>query len=303
MEGNFDVVSLHARGICNVVAPLGTAFTPAQAKLLRRYAPVVTLLFDGDAAGKKATREARETCRDGAMVAKVAVLPTAKDPDDFVREQGADALRSRVGAAQGILQHLIDEALDERFQHVDAHEQAARVRDVIALINSEEDPTVRRMTETYADLIAQRLGTGSFGLLKATVTRTLETSGAQGPGRADPNPPGGRVRSGSGPGRPSRPSLDATGAPNSGAENRETAPPSWVVRERRAPRSPAELAPWRVRSTAAPVEVDLENPRLLSRFPRAARGPSRRRGNDGPFRAPRTGRRQPCYKRKNRANK
>ena len=46
-----------------MVAPLGTAFTAVQAKLLRRYAPVATLLFDGDAAGKKATRDARETCR------------------------------------------------------------------------------------------------------------------------------------------------------------------------------------------------------------------------------------------------
>src|SRR5262249_22013160 len=46
VEGNFDVVSLPARGITNVVAPLGTAFTPAQAKLLRRYTPSVTVLFD-----------------------------------------------------------------------------------------------------------------------------------------------------------------------------------------------------------------------------------------------------------------
>jgi DNA primase len=136
VEGNFDVVSLHARGVSHVVAPLGTAFTPAQARLLRRYAPVVTLLFDGDAAGKKATREARETCRDGALVAKVAVLPNAKDPDDFVREKGAEALRSTVRAAQGILRHLIDEALDDRFRHVDAHEQAAPSR-VVALINEE----------------------------------------------------------------------------------------------------------------------------------------------------------------------
>ena len=115
------------------------------------------------------------------------------------------------------------------------------------------------MTETYADLIAQRLGTGSFGLLKATVARTLETSGALGPGRADRAPPGAHgAAAGPGPGRPSRPSLDATGAPNSGAENRGTAPPPGSPRSGAPSQSPAELAPWRVRSTAAPVEVDLE---------------------------------------------
>jgi DNA primase len=257
VEGNFDVVSLHARGVSHVVAPLGTAFTPAQARLLRRYAPVVTLLFDGDAAGKKATREARETCRDGALVAKVAVLPNAKDPDDFVREKGAEALRSTVRAAQGILRHLIDEALDERFRHVDAHEQAARVREVVALINDEEDPTVRRMTETYADLIAQRLGTGSFGLLKSTVARTLDTGRAGSPGRSDRTPPDGHgAQAGQGQGRPS-PNASGT-SHSSGGESREGLTRSGPSSSGAPARSPAELAPWRVRSPAEPLEVDLE---------------------------------------------
>jgi DNA primase len=250
VEGNFDVVSLHARGVCNVVAPLGTAFTPSQARLLRRYASVVTLLFDGDSAGKKAAREARETCRDGALAAKVAVLPDAKDPDDFVRERGADALRSTVRAAQGILRHLIDEALDERFRHVDAHEQAARVREVITLINSEEDPTVRRMTETYADLIAQRLGTGSFGLLKTTVTRTLEAGLEAGARRPDGTPPGGRAVPGS---EPFRSQSNNAGASRPGAE---------------------KLAPWRVRSAAEPADVDLEILGCFLDFPELLEDPA-----------------------------
>ena len=253
VEGNFDVVSLHARGIGNVVAPLGTAFTPAQAKLLRRYAPVVTLLFDGDAAGKKATREARETCRDGALVAKVALLPNAKDPDDFVRERGAEALKSAVRAAQGILQHLIEEALDERFDHVDAHERAARVREVIALINGEEDPTARGMIETYADQIAQRLGTGSFAQLKATVARALASALSAGPQRSSrPPPAGSRAEPGPGDGT-STPAAPT--APEAKAATR--APDRGPAAALRPPR-PADLAPWRVRSAAQPVEVDLE---------------------------------------------
>ena len=253
VEGNFDVVSLHARGVCNVVAPLGTAFTPAQARLLRRYAPVVTLLFDGDAAGKKATREARETCRDGALVAKVAILPNAKDPDEFVRERGPDALKNTVRAAQGILRHLIDEALDERFRHVDAHEQAARVRHVIALINGEEDPTARRMTETYADLIAQRLGTGSFGLLKTTVARSLESTPSPGQVRSARTAPEGSSRE-PGPGS-NRPAVGTPGGAPPGGESRDrgTPAPSGAPTPR-----PSDLAPWRVRSPAEPLDVDLE---------------------------------------------
>src|SRR5258706_1936989 len=176
VEGNFDVVSLHARGITNVVAPLGTAFTAVQGKLLRRYAPVVTLLFDGDAAGKKATREARETCRTSGLVAKVAVLPGAKDPDDFVRERGPDALRAALHASRGILEHLIESALDEAFARGDAHERGARVREVVQLIASEDDPTVRAMAQTHADNIAQRIGlpdAASFRLLQSAVSRAL----------------------------------------------------------------------------------------------------------------------------------
>src|SRR5262249_8709625 len=74
VEGNFDVLALYARGIRNAIAPLGTAFTTAQAKLLKRFAPSVVALFDGDAAGKKATRNARVPCREAGLSARVAVL-------------------------------------------------------------------------------------------------------------------------------------------------------------------------------------------------------------------------------------
>ncbi len=188
VEGNFDVVSLHARGISNVVAPLGTAFTGVQGKLLRRYASVVTLLFDGDAAGKKATREARETCRTSGLVAKVAILPGAKDPDDFVRERGPDALQAAVKASRGILEHLIESSLDEAFERGDAHERGARVREVVQLIASEDDPTVRAMAQTYADNIAQRLGlpdAASFRLLQSAVSRALAQASQGGSGSAE----------------------------------------------------------------------------------------------------------------------
>jgi DNA primase len=251
VEGNFDVVSLHARGICNVVAPLGTAFTPAQARLLRRYASVVTLLFDGDAAGKKATREARETCRDGDLTAKVAVLPNAKDPDDFVREQGAEQLKLRVRQAWHIRKHLIAEVFDEKFRTADAHERAARMRSVIAIVNSEADPTERKALENEVDEIVQRLGTGPYEQLKATVARELATAAAG--ARSDRTPPGGRP----GVGRTdARSSTAGTSMGRSDDEN----PAHRAAATGQTPASvrPADLAPWRVRSPAEPEDVDLE---------------------------------------------
>ncbi len=157
VEGNFDVVSLHARGFENVVAPLGTAFTVDQAKLLRRYAVRTTLLFDGDAAGRKAARAAEEPCDQAGLDVKVAVLPDRTDPDEFVRSRGEPALRHVVAQARGLFEYLIDAELDEAFSAVDTVERASRTRRVLAILERQRDPIVRGMLEAYADYAASRL--------------------------------------------------------------------------------------------------------------------------------------------------
>jgi DNA primase len=161
VEGNFDVVSLHARGIDNVIAPLGTAFTPAQAKLLKRFAPTVTILFDGDAAGKKATRAARGPCREGGLHAKVAVLPPGLDPDDLARQRGRDAIVQVVKNSRAMREYLIDDALDsDAFGGATIEEQRARLRAVAQILAEEDDPTLRAMTKLYADRLSSKLVVG-----------------------------------------------------------------------------------------------------------------------------------------------
>jgi DNA primase len=157
VEGNFDVVSLHARGVDNVVAPLGTAFTVDQAKLLHRYAVHVTLLFDGDTAGLKAARAAEEPCAQAEIDARVAVLPDRSDPDEFVRTGGASALKRIVGEARGLFEYLIDVDLDESFNAADGNEKVARLKRITALIERQRDPVRRGMLEAYADYAAGRL--------------------------------------------------------------------------------------------------------------------------------------------------
>lgn len=157
VEGNFDVVSLHARGIENVVAPLGTAFTSDQARLLRRYAPAVTLLFDGDAAGRKAARAAEGPCDEAGLDARVGLLPDRIDPDQFVRDKGETGLRHVVAQARGLFEYLIDVDLDESFNAADASERAARVKRITTLLERQKDPVRRGMLETYADYAAGRL--------------------------------------------------------------------------------------------------------------------------------------------------
>jgi DNA primase len=161
VEGNFDVVSLHAHGIGHVVAPLGTAFTPAQAKLLKRFAPTVVVLFDGDAAGRKATRASRGPCREGGLTARVASLPTGADPDELVRTGGPEALQRVLKSARGMLEHLIDDALSSSaFGGATLTEQLARIRSVATLLRDEDDPTLRMMAKSYADQLSAQLVIG-----------------------------------------------------------------------------------------------------------------------------------------------
>jgi DNA primase len=158
VEGNFDVVSLHARGIRNVVAPLGTAFTLEQAKQIRRFTNDVVLMFDGDSAGKRATNASREPCQQAELTAKVVSLPAGKDPDDFVRERGAEGVAQLLKHARGILEYLIDLALAEDLMQEGVEARTKSVQFVNKLISAEKDSTLRDLAETYADgLIASRL--------------------------------------------------------------------------------------------------------------------------------------------------
>lgn len=183
VEGNFDVVSLQARGIGNVVAPLGTAFTVEQAKQIRRFAPRVTLLFDGDAAGQRAARAAREPCQEAELTARVGTLPAATDPDDLVRTKGPDALRAVVQAASGLLEYLIERELDQKIRPDDARGQAARIRAVSELLAAEKDPAVRALAQAHVDRIS-----GSLGIADPRTIRALDRAVREGmrPGHDQP---------------------------------------------------------------------------------------------------------------------
>jgi DNA primase len=158
VEGNFDVVSLHARKIDNVVAPLGTAFTNEQAKLLRRFAPQVVFLFDGDAAGKKAVRLSRDPIKAAQMNARVASLPEGVDPDELSRTKGPKAVEDLIKGARGYHEALIDMELDGTFSQANAFEKRERITRVMAILNDESDAIVQMELRAYAEQqVAARL--------------------------------------------------------------------------------------------------------------------------------------------------
>jgi DNA primase len=201
VEGNFDVVSLHARGIKNVVAPLGTAFTNEQARLIRRFASELVLMFDGDGAGKRATAAAREPCQVAELSAKVVALPAGTDPDELVRLRGPEAVLQLIKGARGILEHLVDAAFDDQFLAEGVEGRARRVRFVTKLLASETDPTARELAERYADgAVAARLKLASdspedIRTLRALVRALQQRPVTPQPAAAPPADPPHRARS------------------------------------------------------------------------------------------------------------
>ena len=93
VEGNIDVVTMHQYGFDNAVASLGTSLTDEQATLISRYADQVVLLYDGDAAGQKATKRAIPILEKAEIAVKVLQIPDNMDPDDYLRKFGPDKFK------------------------------------------------------------------------------------------------------------------------------------------------------------------------------------------------------------------
>jgi DNA primase len=135
VEGYMDVIALHQAGVENAVAPLGTALTRNQLKLLWRIAREPILCFDGDSAGTRAANRAADlalpSIRPGRSL-RFALLPDGKDPDDLVREEGRSAFDSARQQATALSELIwIREIGDARFDTPEARaELEVRLRDI-----------------------------------------------------------------------------------------------------------------------------------------------------------------------------
>ena len=87
-EGYMDVIAIHQAGFDYAIATLGTALTPEQARIIKRYTNNVILCYDADEAGQKATSRAIEILRREGLDIKVLTIPEGKDPDEFIRKHG-----------------------------------------------------------------------------------------------------------------------------------------------------------------------------------------------------------------------
>ncbi len=164
-EGYMDVIALHQAGITNAVAPLGTAFTEEQARLLSRYTKEVAVVLDSDEAGKKATDRAIGICNRAGLDVRVARIPSGKDPDEFLRanpQDGASRFRALLeGAGNDVEYRLFDLSQQTDTSTADG---LVRFLDGAAAILGSLDSAIER--DVYAGRLAEQYGVSKSAIVK-----------------------------------------------------------------------------------------------------------------------------------------
>ncbi len=138
VEGNFDVLAAVAAGVENAVAPLGTALTSSQVRTLKRFASTLIVMFDGDEAGRKASRRAVGLLVEAGVEGHVAALPPGQDPDSLRRSAGDEAVRGVVARARPMISWLVESLVEA--QGRTPHGLRAVVDEAGAVFAQERDP-------------------------------------------------------------------------------------------------------------------------------------------------------------------
>ena len=167
-EGYTDVIMAHQFGIQNVVAALGTSLTSGHARILKRYAKRIVLLFDSDIAGKSAANRALEVCLTEKVAVQLAFVPEGKDPCDYLLEAGPDAFKAVIDAAEDVLEFkwkILEEQL-QKGENLSDRTEAIRqfLQTAAAAFES------RKMDSISRTVILSRLGE----LLKSPPSRIEE---------------------------------------------------------------------------------------------------------------------------------
>ncbi|SIN70431.1 DNA primase [Algoriphagus halophilus] len=142
VEGYTDVVSLHLSGIENVVASSGTSLTDGQIKLIKRFTDQVTVLYDGDSAGIKASLRGIDLLLEGGLNVKAVVFPDGEDPDSYSRKVGSQAFQDYLAQnSRDFIGFKIGLYKDEFVKN--PIRKAEVIREVIQSIGKIPDPIIR----------------------------------------------------------------------------------------------------------------------------------------------------------------
>ena len=135
-----DAISLSARGIKNVVALQGTALAKENTLQLKKLNVPVVLMLDNDSAGLEATIKNGEILNSNGIVVKIVRLTDAKDPDEYIRLKGVEALKDNIKQALKFIDFKLEYLkLDKNMQNIE--DVAKYINDVIKALNNEDDLT------------------------------------------------------------------------------------------------------------------------------------------------------------------
>jgi len=155
-EGYMDVISMHQAGFTQAVASLGTAFTSGQANLLHRFTDTVILSYDSDGAGTKAALRAIGILRENGMTARVLSLEPYKDPDEFIKNLGAEAFEERIKQAENSFMFEL-RVLQRDYNLQDPDEKTSFYKEIAKKLSNFSDEVER---ENYIEAVASKYNIG-----------------------------------------------------------------------------------------------------------------------------------------------
>lgn len=166
VEGYMDVVSMHQAGFTSAVATLGTAITPEQARIMSRYAKDIIIAYDSDKAGQTATNRAISLLTEVGLTVRVLKLDDAKDPDEYIKKNGAERFRQLLQKSDGYVEYKIAKVRAK--YNLDIAEQRVEfIKEVIAILAGLESNIER---EVFAGKLADEVLVSKEVLLKEAMT-------------------------------------------------------------------------------------------------------------------------------------
>ena len=159
-EGYMDVISMHQAGFTNAVAALGTAFTSGHGTLLKRYTENVILSFDSDDAGQRAILRAIPILKEAGLTVRVLDLTPYKDPDEFIKGLGREALEERIKKAISSFMFQVKVAAG-RYDQDDPEEKTKFQHEAAKLLATIEEPLERK---NYIEAVSREYYIGSKDL-------------------------------------------------------------------------------------------------------------------------------------------
>ena len=160
VEGYTDVISMHQAGFTNAVAALGTAFTSGHGTLLKRYTENVILSFDSDEAGQRAILRAIPILKEAGLTVRVLDLTPYKDPDEFIKGLGAQALEERIRKAMSSFMFQVKVAAG-RYDQDDPESKTQFQHEAAKLLATIEEPLERK---NYIEAVSREYYIGAKDL-------------------------------------------------------------------------------------------------------------------------------------------